>query len=384
MAKMRFVLACLAAVAFAVSASAKELQLIGNPVKVMPEKAMKVQFNADGTVTPLSDWYYFNGNNGGGTGTAASSLNLFDSFENDGADCITGALPAGGDACGFANPTSRWFFGPTYCNMFTVGSFSATSTTPGDRLELGWFWYCANGTGNEECFIGVFTGSPFDTGCNVNYTLGAGVVLGFGSIPCRTSGYYFTDVCLCDFGIALDMFTDGPPNEYAAIGGVLAKAFDQGTGELTLATCSQFMLWGADGGGGGNDLAGSHGNVSYDDDVTLDGVHTPDECYPTNIVTCPDPVHFMVGVGNCGGSACDAVVTKVIPKKGPPCTIVVVKGTDATFGDTFTVTLSDGDSKDATANDRGKWKAKFTGKNIANGGTITGSACGSEKTGTCN
>lgn len=381
MAKVRFVLACLAAVAFAVSASAKDLQLIGNPVKVMPEKAMKVQFNADGTVTPLSDWHYFNGNNGGGTGTAASSLNLFDSFENDGSDCITGALPAGGDACGFANPTSRWFGGATYCNMFTVGSFSATATTPGDRLELGWFWYCANGTGTEECYIGVFTGDPFDSVCDDtnDYVLGAGVVLGFGAIPCRTAGYYYTDVCLCDFGLTLDMFT----SSYASIGGILAKAFDGQT--LTLATCGQFMQWGADGGNGANDLAGSHGDISYDDDNPVDGEHTPiDECYLTSFGLCPDPLHFMVGVGTCGGTACDAVVTKVLPKKGPPCTIVVVKGTDATFGDTFTVTLSDGSTKDTVANDRGKWKAKFTGKNIANGGTITASACGSEKTGTCN
>lgn len=380
MAKVRFVLACLAAVAFAVNASAKELQPIGNPVKIMPERAMQVQFNADGTVTSLSDWYYLNDKNGGGTGTAASSLNLFDSFENDGNDCITTAAPDGGTACGLPGGSYRWFFGISYCNMFTVGSFTATSTTAADRFEAGWYWYCSGG-GSEDMYVAVFTGEPFDDTCGAAYGLGTGVILGFGVQACNPGGYYWTDVCLCDFGLTVDMFTSN-----AAIGGVLAQAYDQGTGEITLATCGQFMLWGANGGNGANDLAGSHGALSYDDDNPVDGTHTPiDECYATDFGICPDPIHFMVGLGTCGGApSCDAVVTKVIPKKGPPCTIVVVKGTDATFGDTFTVTLSDGSTKDTVANERGKWKAKFTGKNIPAGQSITGSACGTEKTGTCN
>ncbi|MCC7292408.1 MAG: hypothetical protein IT449_10150 [Phycisphaerales bacterium] len=364
------------------NADAKELQIIGHPEKVMPRKAMQVRFNADGTVTPLSDWFYFeDSSRGGEPGIASSSLNLFDSFENDGNNCIVGGTPTGGTACGLPGGGYRWFFGRSYCNMFTVGSFTATSTTSGDRLEVAWYWYCT-GSGAEECFVGVFTGDPFDSTCAANYVLGMGVILGFGSLPCDSGDYFYTDACLCDFGMALDMFT----STYATIGGVLAKAFDGET--LTPATCGQFMLWGADGCCGGG-LAGTHGDLEYDDDYPPDGKHTPfDECYSTNF-ECPDPMHWMVGVGTCDPEVCadhgcgasvNCRFKSMKCRITPPHNKLILKGTGTADR---TLCVRDGAGAYvgcAQVGADGKWK--FVQRKVAPGAHVR-DVCGSVRTAEC-
>ncbi len=363
-------------------AGAKDLQPLGPPTRVRPRKVMEVQFNADGTVTPLSGWFYLHPNNTGGeTGTASSSLNLFDSFENDGNNCIVGGAPDS-TICGTPDNHIRWFFGPSYCNMFTVGSFTATADRPGDRLEVAWYWYCT-GSGTEECFVSVFTGDPFDSTCGANYVLGTGVVLGFGELPCDSGDYFYTDVCLCDFGIALDMFA----STYATIGGVLAKAFDGET--LTPATCAQFMLWGSDG-YGWDGLAGTHGDISYDDDNPPDGMHTPiDECYSTRLGTCPYPLHWMVGVGTCDPTPCaangcgESVNCRFRTMKcrlNPPHNKLILKGT-GTPGRTLCILDGGGGYVGcAPVGTDGKWK--FVEKHVAPGPQVR-DVCTSIKTVDC-
>jgi len=376
MAKVSYGMACLAAIALTVSVSAKELQTIGNGTFVPAIKAMAVTMNPDGTVTPKGDWVMLN-NQGGGTGTAASSLNLFDAFENDGTACPGPAAPAGGDACGLPGPGYRWFFGPSYHNPFTVAENDADGGggVNGDRAEFGWYWYCS-GSGTEDCYVAIFTGDTHDNTCGGAYNLIDGVVFGFGVLNCNPGGYYYTDVCdLIGQGVPLTTYSDGVD------GGVLAQAFDGQT--LTLCTGGQFMLWGENAGTG--DLAGEHDDISYDDDAPADGQHGSGECYSYGFGICPDPLHHMVGIEGaaqtCASDGCNGgekLKARAKDKNGQ----CQVKGTvtNGSPGSVYGIVLPSGDCTQKAANSNGKASAK---ERPSSSGTVSVPTCGLSKAVTC-
>lgn len=364
MSKVRFVLAGLAVAAFAVNASAQERQLLNGAIRVDPIAVASVRI-VDGQYV-VGEWQTLVNPVDG-----CFSAEHYDAFDPD----STG-FPEDEDGCGLGS--GRWFFGPSYCQGASTNDIvDATDNAQSTATSFAWHWYCS-GSGTERCVMVLFTGGVWDNDC-VGFSDGYdGVAYDFGAIGCNPGGYYYTNADLTGTGLFHQMPPSG--NGWYQIDG-----WKDDTG--TPATCWQPMLWGSDNVAGGGRPGGPEEKGQWDD-IDFSHSYSADECFD-NTFACPTVLGSAVCFGdnsdNCGGgSACDAVVTKVIPKKGPPCTIVVVKGTDATFGDTFDVTLSDGSTKTATANDRGKWKAKFTGKNIAAGGSITGSACGSNKTGTCN
>jgi len=376
MAKVSYGFACLAAIALTVSVSAKELQTIGNGTYVPAIKAMAVTMNPDGTVTPKGDWVMLNNQGGDGTGASASSLNLFDAFENDGTACPGPAAPFGGVNCGLPGESYRWFFGPSYNNPFTVGENDAESNGEADRAQFGWFWFCGH-TGTEDCYIAIFTGDTHDNTCGAAYNLIDGVVFGFGPLNCNPAGYYYTDVCgLIDLGVPITTYTNGVD------GAVVAKAFD---GETLTLGHGQLMLWGENSGNG--DLAGEHDDISYDDDAPVDGVHTPfTECYSYAFGICPDPLHHMVGLegvgeGPCASETCNGSenLKATAKDKNGEC-LVKGKVTNGTVGSVYGITMPSGDCIQKAANSRGIAKAK---ERPSVSGTVAVPSCGLSKAVSC-
>jgi hypothetical protein len=358
MSKAKYVLGMLAAVAFAVSANAKELQLLGNGIRVTPVRVAPATM-VNGKIT-FGEWQAYAQPVAGEAGA-----NYFDAFDPD-----AGGVPEDEDGCGLGS--SRWFFGPTYCN----GAATNDLVTPNAGADatgtnFAWHWYCS-GSGTEQCVVAVFTGSEWSA-CDGFDLPHDGVGYDFGDLACNPGGYYYTNVCLDGSGLFHHM-PDGGSGWYQ----VQYLTADGGAP----ATCSQPMLWGT----GATRCGGPNDDSQWDDDAPNDGSYGATECYSYAFGLCPDPLGAAQSFGDCVGGACggacDATIKKVTAKtKGGDCS-VTAKGSDPTPGDTFTVSLSNGDTADATANDRGKWKAKF--KNVGGSGdSFTATACGDSGSAVC-
>ncbi len=354
-----------------IAARAKEIQWVsGEGIRVDPQRVMHIAWNGDGTVTPLSDWVEMSPPSGGETGTASSSLNVFDAFYNDGNACGTGGAPNCPEGC-----CDRYAF-EGYCNTFTVAEMDSERDGTADRVQFAWYWTC-DGSGTERCIVAVITGESPDFGC-AGYALADGIIYDFGELPCNGGGYYFADVCLCDAGMWQQVYKDG------ASAGILAKDF-QG-GELVFATCAQFILYGGYA-EGLFDLAGSHGPNQFNDDNPRDGRHDfPGECYNYAFGRCPDPLRWSMGMGDCGNVDCpsdacnggEALKVKT-RAKGCGCQLKAVL-TNATPGLSYGFVMPDLECKTAVANSRGKAVAKDC---PSRGGDVTVPTCGLRRTATC-
>jgi hypothetical protein len=361
MLKAKYVLGMLAAVAFAVSANAKELQLLGNGRQVLPIRVAPATM-VDGEVV-IGEWMAYHQKVEG-----CFTAEYFDAFDPDGA-----GVPEDEDGCGLGS--GRWWFGETYTNLTATNDMGGTNGQAATADSFAWSWQC--GLGNtEQCVVVVFTGETWSGDCGGFADGYDGVAYDFGDLACNPGGYYYTNVTdLDDVGLSHQLPASGNTGWYQ----VQYRTAD-GT---VLATSAQPMLWGT----GATRPGTSDDTNQWDDDAPADGAYTANECYPYDYGVCPSPdalcaaQSFGDGSGNCQG-ACDAEVTKVKGKTKSGNCSVTAKGTDPTPGDTFTVTLSNGDTKDATANDRGKWKAKF--KNVGTtGDSFTAEACGSEGSAVC-
>ncbi len=277
------------------TAGGPEVQSMDNAIDVQPVRM--AQIGLDGKL--LTPWVYTKDLQG-----FDSSCNddvLWDQYEFTSADDST---PIGGDGCGLSQPSSRWFFGPSYCNTWTVNDIEtyadgATGTTS-DHAMFAWFWYGDGDTlGTEQCYLVTFTYDDFDDTCNGPAAGGGhpGVILDFGEQATNPAGYYRTDVLLCANGLSYEM-----PAAGGAMDLNMWNSYDSGTGNFTYATCGQAMLWGAKDGV----AQGTSGPINWDDDTTYDSsdncladpngncLNVPDgnlhifECYDYGgLVTCP-------------------------------------------------------------------------------------------------
>lgn len=259
-------------------------QLLDKGIQVSPIRVAGIDRNLNLT-TPWFDVA------NGGTAACPPTALAFDAFEPDGG--IPGFPTDGlyGEDCGLGG--SRWFFGPSYCNMFIVNDMTLAPGFTGaasERPAWGWYWYGdGNSAGSEQCFVAVFTAEDFDDSCAgpaaTNYY--SGILYDFGALGTNPGGYYFTDLQdgLCGSGL----FHQMPTDDSGAYAVVLANAIGTG-GTLYLATCGQMMLWGTKGGN-----PSSQGAIQWDDDNPIDGTHTaPDECYDYTFGLCPDPLGAMM------------------------------------------------------------------------------------------
>lgn len=257
-------------------------QTVDRGIKVLPQRIASI--GADFRLT--SEWYDY----GTIAGTSVCSTTLsFDAFDPDSL-----GHPAYGNNCDSnQEETTRWFFGSTYCNMFSTNDMAElASKEPPDRLQTAWWWQCAGQTA-QSCFIAIQFFDMFDKTCNgpdrTNFV--SGLILAFGPVECSPDEYYYTDIDLCEFGIVLPV-----PAVKGAYDIVLAQAFDSSTGTLTMADCAQPMLWGTDGHGDPSlEGPGTQNGIQWDDDNPVDGTHTPiDECYDHTFALCPNPLGSML------------------------------------------------------------------------------------------
>jgi len=124
-----------------------------------------------------------------------------------------------------------------------------------------------------------------------------GVVLDFGTLPAGT-GYYYAPICLNAIGglqLPSTPADDGDPGT-TLLGGyvvIYAQAYDPNTGQVTLASRAQPMLWSTQDAGG----IGSSTPLQWDDDSPTDGNHqSPDECFDYTFAVCDNPPRILGGM----------------------------------------------------------------------------------------
>ena len=189
-------------------------------------------------------------------------------------------------------PTYRYYFGPDYHNP--VVSNDMTTIVPGRGLECdivmhAWFW---NPPAPEECYIAIFQfeewagcdGQPPDSGSGII----EGVLYYLG-VRAASSAYLY-------FWVHIGQLTHRMPSD--GVGGYLiiyARDYDPDTGEFTLATRCQPMLWGTgDAEQPPENRAGTQGRYQFDDDDPADGVFGVGECHVYEFDVCPDPLGAMI------------------------------------------------------------------------------------------
>jgi hypothetical protein len=272
---------CCAGVAMADGPKGGNLQLTGGATLVKPVRMAKVRHHGGLNVEQVGAWVDYTG----GATRALPADVAFDSAELD----QTSQFPAEIYAPNCGLGSSRWYFGPSYCNMFVAGDMTTTAGAAGqlaDDVTWSWFWSVSDaggGLSSEPCLVAIFTTEDFDDTCvgpSASNTY-SGVIYDFGTLT--SGGYYYTiveDLVAANLGHQLP--NDGSGGYYL----IFANNFDPGTGVITLATCAQPMLWGTK----GDPNQGSQGTVQWDDDNPIDGSHSTAECYTYSYGVCPNPL----------------------------------------------------------------------------------------------
>lgn len=391
MSKCKWIVASMAALMFAVTVNAKDLETLAEGVKVDPLRVAKVKMNADGTVTMIGGWVDYKGGNPGQSDHGFVGSDLWDAFEHNDAGAPTEAGPID---CTIGS--SRWYFGTTYCNMFAVADMAPEG---GDNtakyFNPGWYSGPCGGP-DERQMIAIFGGDSFDRTCD-GYTLGSGVIADFGALPCNPGHYWYSNIDLQSTNLGIPIF-DGQDADYASYGYVIAQDFDGQT--LTLSTCAQPMLWGADPADDRHAAMKNHW-TQRDDDNPIDGQHSDDECYDYRFGVCPDPLTAMVsfGVAADGGGDCSGEETLRRLRAKTACdrndfvrvVKVIFRTQGGVPGDTVTVEAA-GKTKDKVVNDVGKATVRLRFRrcqDLQPGDTFVGTAtwgCGAsdEQTATVN
>lgn len=334
-------------------AGERELKPAPAATLIHPSRAISVLWNGDMSVTPVGGWSPLSQpGEGRSYPTALSSLNLFDAFLDSDGPCPGG----GGQSDTFCY---RWYLGPAYVNPFTVGEMDAVKDAAADHIEFAF----TIGRTPDHAYVAILTGESPDYGCG-GYTLSSGIVFDLGPLE---DGAYTVDSVLDDPDMFLLSYRQG------AIGGIIAEDFIDTDGDgqpdtLVLAKVAQFILYGnkgVDEDNGPFDLAGSHGPIQWDDDNPIDGHHGQNECYNYAYGLCPDPLHWMVGLGDCGNSVtcpsdtCNGheTLTARVNSSGCGCKVkAILKHGDP--GATYGFAMPSGECIPAKASDRGKAVAK--------------------------
>ena len=161
---MKRLLVCSSVVGFCVSAGlggAESLQKIGAAKRVVPARIGRV-----GPDHGVSKWIDYPGQR-----RDCEWLLVFDCFEPDLDGNVSGVegAPIGGGTCGAGEPEDassfRWYFGPTYRNMYVNNDMEFDPAWAGhcaQRIEVAWYWHVDGpGTGENMAII-VETFEDFD------------------------------------------------------------------------------------------------------------------------------------------------------------------------------------------------------------------------------
>lgn len=238
---------------------------------------------------------------------------VFDSYQPEDPDTL---LPCCGTDCDpNLQPTSRYYFGPTYCNTWSLNDIDTmaagwSGNTVSDHHGCAWWW-----PQQDQCYLTVFTYEDFDGTCNGPAAGNGydGIIYDFGDLA-PGNGYYYTNLTPCDSGLALTLPSDGQ----GAYDLNMWNFFDGNNFEY--ADCGQPMLWAP------LDAAtqGSSTAVQWDDDTDIDAngnctadlngnclnipdgnLQAPFECYDYAFGLCVDPLGAMhVFFGETGPQDC--------------------------------------------------------------------------------
>jgi hypothetical protein len=301
----RWLMACTAgavlcaSLAFADGRKSAELQLIGLGQMVTPKRMMKVRWE-NGRFLPVTPWVELGDYAPAGPCDPNETL-VFDHFGTD-----ANGNPIGGQNCNSSYPPDiRIFFGPTYHNPYWANDI-ATLVDPryngatASSLAHAWFWNPPSGS--ERCIIFIATLEEIDAECQDVHEGASAfidvVVLDFGNLPADSRSYYARTRCLSAFGglqLPSTPADDGDPGT-TLLGGyavIYAQAFDPNTGEVTLASRAQPMLWSTQDAGN----IGSSTPRQWDDDNPTDRNHqSPDECYGYTFNMCSNPPRILGGM----------------------------------------------------------------------------------------
>jgi len=296
------------------TAGGPQLQTAHKGIEVTPIRM--AQISPEGKLT--SPWVYTKDLQG--VDSTCGDDTLWDGFDYNTPD----GGPENGDLCfTYFGPSTRWFFGPSYCNTWGLNDITslaagAADGSLSDHAKFAWFWYGdGNPNGSEQCFLVTFTYEDFDTTCNGPAAANgySGIILDFGLLATNPGGYYWTNVnTLCSAGLSYQMPMDGS-------GGYDMQQWNFFDGSnFSFATCGQPMLWGQ------RDTAaqGSQTEFQWDDDTDIDSLgncttdvngnclnlpdgtlQAPFECYTYAFGLCPDPLGAMAAfLGTAGPTDC--------------------------------------------------------------------------------
>lgn len=240
----------------------------------------------------------------------------FDCFEADPAS-PDGTPYDGGYGVNYNDPGSganRWYFGPSYANMFAINDMVAAPAFAlgrASRTSFSWYWGGATG---EPCIIVIGTWERFaESEAGVAPNQAAETLLDAWAFDFGTTlapGGYFAGVNLT----APDVFKL-PADGRGAYSMTIARAVTQQG--ITLASLGQPFLWFT------KPMNPSYqGPLQWDDDNPADGVHRTNPPGPaedvelydyTDVVSAPVPAGVMVAFY----SKAEAV---------PPTTLQIVNG----------------------------------------------------------
>ncbi len=291
------------------TAGGPQIQAAGNGTELTPTRYAGI--SQDGKLT--TPWFYTADRM---TDGPCGEDTFFDSFDYNSPD----GGPENGEICDNTfQPSTRWFFGASWCNTWAVNDISALADGAGSEAghgKFGWQWY-VDGTNSEQCYLVTFTYEDFDDTCNGPAASNGydGVILDFGVLA-PGAGYYWANVNnLCDNGLFYTMPADGE----GAYDMQLWNFYDGAN--FDFATCGQPMLWGQR---EGQPADGASGEYQWDDDSDLDAngnctadpngfcenlpdgvLQAPFECYTYAFGLCPDPLGAMAAfIGEGGPTEC--------------------------------------------------------------------------------
>jgi hypothetical protein len=235
-------------------------------------------------------------------GTTQQAL-AYDCFEPDGNFPGTPTDGLYGENCGMGSARYKLVDGKgnPYNNCLSADDIK--KLFPGHRGDapqralFAWWWEAGGAGTGEHCEIAILTAEDFDDTCTGPAVSNVYLVaaLDFGDLPSSEDvGYYYTDVDMSDLQFWWFMPQDGS-------GGflyILAQAYDDASGQFTLATNAQPMLWGTKA-----QNPSQQGPTHWDDwegyfsdgrQHHRDADLQSDECLDYGFGLCPDPLGTMV------------------------------------------------------------------------------------------
>ena len=265
-------------------------------IGVTPKRIARVAWN-NGSPVLAGEWQDYS------AGSVRAADAVFDCY----GDADNDSLQLPDDAtCGMGS--SRWFFGPSYCNMFASNDMANVAGSTMNGVQYAWYWFGDGSSFNSStCIVVLFTQESNPDACEADSFDYSGVALSYGPIPNNPGGYYVNQGWVDLTGIELTV-PDFGSGSYVTI---FANSISSTS--ITLAQCAQPMLWGCSNNGGDPGRQGTQEEGQLDDDNPIDGTHdVSTECYSYDFTpsgVCPGVLGTMFMAR--GSDACDPGVMNV-------------------------------------------------------------------------